>query len=98
MTEPNYTKGEWKLLRDTFNDGEKGDYPGYIGSIVAVDDSEYPWFIARIENAPEDEANARLIAAAPELYEALKLALPFIGLDKQTRILIEQVLSKVEGD
>lgn len=33
-----------------------------------------PWFIARIEcGSPDQEANAKLIAAAPDLLEALEL-------------------------
>lgn len=34
--------------------------------------------------------------AAEEMYEALKLALAFIGKDKQARIIVEQALAKAE--
>ena len=60
-----HTKGEWKYRKKRFNYGDDIDKP--LGSIMANG-----WFICRIDNAPEAEANANLIAAAPELYEALK--------------------------
>lgn len=65
----NYTKGEWKV-----------DYGGTIGHIKAVSISGTPT-VCRYAPPPdcassitgeEIEANAHLIAAAPELYEALK--------------------------
>ncbi len=59
-----YTKGEWKVRHPVNN-----DYTIYIG--------EYGKGIEQIailfENKPNVEANANLIAAAPAIYEALKL-------------------------
>lgn len=63
----NYTKGEWQTyLTDTLPDrwticaGEKGER----GIAKTVLDNVIP--------PQEKEANARLIAAAPSMYEALK--------------------------
>lgn len=58
----NYTKGKWKVRHPVNN-----DYTIYIG--------EYGKGIEQIailiENKPNAEANAHLIAATPEMYEAL---------------------------
>lgn len=58
---------------------ERNDH-GWSVSGQAPRPDDYPklWFIARTEsNEPEDEANARLIAAAPDLLAACKLLLTF---------------------
>jgi hypothetical protein len=74
MDKPQFTPGPWvgtihgnSEMGDTFHLGPEGDeYAGVAftileGALVQADDAE-------------NEANARLIAAAPELYEALELA------------------------
>ena len=61
-----YTKGVWKFERGKFNVKSDEGNKLCIGSIVANGKR----YIARIENAGEDVANAHLIAAAPLLYEA----------------------------
>ena len=74
----NWTPGPWEFLANEWNTG--GISESAItehrshsrGSIVAPRRAESPWFIATMENAPEQEANACLIAAAPKLYEALE--------------------------
>ena len=57
-----YTKGEWVVELFNKDRGEKGGY--FIGN------GEVP--IATMTSVPEVKANAHLIAAAPELYEACK--------------------------
>ena len=42
-------------------------------SVGNVDETVIPDYIARVSAGPARDANARLIAAAPELLEALKL-------------------------
>ena len=54
-----HTKGNWKLNKDYTIRGEKGQF---IAQICSADN-----------NDSEREANARLIAVAPELLEALEL-------------------------
>lgn len=62
-----HTEGEWII---SVNDYEEFE--------VVLDDSEFgTCIIASIEDQQEKEANAKLIAAAPELLEALKDILDF---------------------
>ena len=61
----NYTKGEWKVTRN-----------GVIGYIVSTETSNICQMakpdLHDIYAVGESEANARLVAAAPEMYEVLK--------------------------
>lgn len=65
-----WTKGPWYI-------GDEDDFNGL--SIRGTLDSEYRVPIAYIpvdfDDRPEREANARLIAAAPDLAEAAEVAL-----------------------
>jgi len=73
MSDPKHTPGPWFFAPDeTDYADEAGRGPG---SIKALDADGDEWFIARINESPGDgdtEVNARLIAAAPELYELLE--------------------------
>ena len=66
MREAMFTKGPWAL--------QEGCYPGFIeiqcGNTMSISIVTSATDIA-LEQFIEREANARLIAAAPELYEAL---------------------------
>ena len=61
----NFTKGEWKVAED--------------GMIIAIHDDQIPTCIAdcysnsMIKKAKDWQANAHLIASAPDMYEALSL-------------------------
>jgi hypothetical protein len=77
--EPKFTRGPWwvddapvALLIRTELDG---DVDGDTGRHVVVGGQ----IVAQIEDCERDEANARLIAAAPELYEAAEEARLLIG-------------------
>ncbi len=91
MTE--FTKGPWEA-------SDRGDYADFGGnSSVIVCESMR---IAAVHNhgGPEGEANARLIAAAPELFEALKAAQK--ALDKRgvygpLMTLIDAALTRAAG-
>ena len=65
MSERKWTPGPW-VAKSVVENGE------WMGVAVQADsDVEILWF----ENDPEpDDANAHLIAAAPDLYEALEQA------------------------
>ncbi len=72
-----FTPGPWEYLCET---GYAGDYPYSKAHRVKIGKETltigchgYDW-----EGGKEIEANAHLIAAAPELYEALKEALPVL--------------------
>lgn len=67
MTE--YTPGPWKLI---WHGNERYPFPL---SVHSADDANW---IAR-DGTVSSRANARLIAAAPDLYEALKEAKAIIG-------------------
>lgn len=57
----NHTPAPWEVREDT-------QYPLHG---IWANNSELPTYIARTCYAPSSEANAKLIAAAPELLEAL---------------------------
>ncbi|MCJ7828382.1 MAG: hypothetical protein MUP81_01410 [Dehalococcoidia bacterium] len=87
-----YTKGDWKV-----------DYPNVV-------DTE-GWNVCEVSGEPrkerkEAEANAYLIAAAPDMYEALNQAYWLLDFFRdphrnneiiKTREQIRQALAKVEG-
>ena len=63
----NYTKGEWKAI--TSRKPDQAYHPQWVIDsdvhwIAVLGTDKYPF--------PNDEANAHLIAAAPDMYEALK--------------------------
>lgn len=84
-----YTKGEWMA--------DNGDSE-YWGVFTDIDDDGICYMCEPngklLRTFDEAEANAHLISAAPDLYEACKLALNFIGRDKQTRVILEKALAK----
>lgn len=92
----NFTPGPWRLHAGSIISPEYDDMPDGYSIAVIEDDGGYE---APIEQRP---ANARLIASAPDLYEALKLALEIIeGCDPDTRRKVEPTLKaalkKAEG-
>ncbi len=63
-----WTAGPWRFERGQFNND--ASEPNAIGSVMSCD--EVNWFLATIENAPECEGNAHLIAAAPAMAEYIR--------------------------
>ena len=70
-----HTKGEWDVSKHGNNDSF-GVYAEGQGNDIAIVKGDN-------EEGGEGEANARLIAAAPELLEALILAYSFMVTDPQ---------------
>lgn len=75
-TETKFTKGPWVFENDL--DEEK-----YIGTIVS-ENEEDGWFVCSVhadcghgKDNSESAANAKLIAMAPSLYEAIENAISF---------------------
>jgi len=70
MNETKFTKGPWSIEYDQWNSLEQ---PRDVWAcIIAPDPNDaVPWFVANVLCCAESSANASLIAAAPEMYEAL---------------------------
>ena len=92
-----HTKGPWKFQRPLKVGGFKADGFQIFDDIHAL--------IAEIPSGtdPEEEqANAQLIAAAPEMLDALKRTMKFlpseIGADGYSdRIMLEKIIAKAES-
>lgn len=84
MTERKWTPGEWVSVNGhcviVKNSGGGIGYPSVPGTIASLNDGEY------IENT--NAADAHLIAAAPDLYEAL---------DEMTQF-VDRVVKYVDAD
>lgn len=69
-----FTKGPWQL-HEHFVKGQWGNADRWVCEITCPNNNlivaEIPEYRSYPEDTPAVEANARLIAAAPELYEAL---------------------------
>ena len=79
-----HTPGPWKAVPyGGWENETHGKYSGYAGRIVADDIDIYAgpcsFWALHGRNPDEAEANARLIAAAPELLAACKLAVEKAG-------------------
>ncbi len=88
----NFTKGEWKVTNK--NEG------GFDGVFVSDNTGN---ILATISGTPfctkEYKANAHLIAAAPDMYQALKLCLDVLLQFNIPEVLdpVEQALAKAKG-
>jgi len=83
-----YTKGEWRV-----------DGTSIVSDVLLlrVGDEVCPFLIAEVtSHIPlETKANAQLISAAPDLYEACKQAFNFC--DDRVRFKISQALAKADN-
>ena len=66
----NYTKGEWRVTGECFHDNI-GAYRLVLGANDELIGHLWP------NSNPQTEANAQLIAAAPDMYEALKVVVGY---------------------
>jgi len=98
MAELSYTKGEWKFNRPIIEtDNTKicvMEEPHYM-----PDCGDATWYNGCVENM---EANAHLIAAAPDLYEACKALIEAVDEDYDIigygrEMTIREALAKAEG-
>ncbi|MEN5106672.1 hypothetical protein [Brucella anthropi] len=101
MAETNFTPGPW-LLRISFNDEDIQVYPSGLAP-----HGKRKAEIAIIKDYHDDyEANARLIVAAPELYECLyrlSTECRLAGLEEQAGFdcwlkMADEILAKARGE
>lgn len=94
MKNVNFTPGPWTATINLEHDGEWSYLIAHDGGRIAGN--------IKIDIASEtSKANARLIAAAPEMLDALKTALEFVdsgglgeGINAHAKATLEQFLSK----
>lgn len=67
---PNFTPGPWIAEDEEFS--EKGDYTA--PQVFSCADEDNPKIVCELAVRSGMEANAHLIAAAPDMYEALRAA------------------------
>jgi len=80
-----HTPAPWEIREDT-------QYPLHG---IWANNSKFPTYIARTCFAPNSEANAKLIAAAPELLEALKkIANTSSDAPEAMRVIAKQAIKK----
>lgn len=84
----NFTKGPWKVGREWIDDGDGSEIE--VFSVMAGDEP--------VTDQPIYEADARLMAKAPEMYAALQRiafrCLSFIGDDREMKVeSIQAILS-----
>ena len=89
----NYTKGEWSISYG-------GEVEGRERYAVTTNTTEICQLRAK-KDPKEIEANARLISAAPEMYEALQQSLIALNdhpdLHYGVKQIIQKALAKAEG-
>lgn len=95
----NHTPGPWATHK---TEGNGGNIPDRL-EIVGPEEGRKRSLIASIYGfkMPEGQANAQLIAAAPELYEALVNLMDFLFHGKKDRQMIlraKAALAKARGD
>lgn len=69
---------------------------GNEGSKLSVNAD--PYFVALVDEGYSQEANARLIAAAPELLEALQIICFFEDISSAQREIAEAAIAKALGE
>ena len=87
-----HTPGPWKIRGRFDFVQDLGVYGGYYIGSTRGNNEDLP---DRVKT--QDEANARLIAAAPEMLTALKCVAEFEGTSSQIREMVLAVIQKTKG-
>ena len=69
MTDTKFTKGEWKLIAENKNSSICSTSSGHFH--IETDDT-HKFISIQNEHKEESEANAHLIAAAPDMYKMIE--------------------------
>lgn len=98
MSKASHTQGEWQWDAGII----PPDGPGHYADIYVLDEDREPIILAEFNDSlPEGRANARLIAAAPELLDALQnmvnVSRSVSGFSPMMREHAERVIAKAEG-
>lgn len=96
MGREKFTPGPWEvsvsnsgsIFGDMENAKHNGDNP-YIGTVDGIDSDN---------KIPESQANARLIARAPDMYELLDLVLNQGQADRKSLRLIQNLLDEINNE
>ncbi len=94
-----HTKGPWVIKEPRHPDHAGASYDVYGPDWdQSAPRRDWPWRVASVtHSSPQSEANARLIAAAPDLYEALENILESTY-DENTKIVARAALAKARGE
>ncbi len=90
MSKQKFTDGNWNIKQDQ-------SFPTLHQIWNDVNSDDIPTYIARTCYAPRSEANAKLMAAAPELLEACQRALQVLESENifgQARLLLAVAIKK----
>lgn len=91
----NHTPGPWRVVARKNARGQDLT-PAVVGRRSWGGNREWPVAVASAISQDETDANARLIAAAPQMLAALKLAYSILT-DKAAREEIGALLNAIEG-
>jgi hypothetical protein len=92
-----HTKGPWDAVP---KDDPRGQPGAYFRGIVEIVSMDPPFSIVLASRAREWEANARLIAAAPDMLAALQACTDVLNhfpVGSRLRAKVESAIAKAEG-
>jgi len=89
----NHTQGEW-----AYDVNANKGFDIYLNGSIKVIANVLHKDVSYMPSKQEAEANARLIAAAPDMYDSLKEIKGLVGIDGKIAEIIKAALSKAEGN
>ena len=89
----NYTKGEWKVAVNTSSNtkvtARREDIRPDLAAMCPGTKDVLETLAICYGDSDQRKANARLIAAAPEMYEALKKVMPYVKVEQEAEHLTD---------
>lgn len=101
QSQSKHTSGEWKIIRK--KSGARGEKIsiGVIDYWTLSPEGERDWMICDMRQSlikkgydPSPEANAKLIAAAPAMFEALKGICSYGSMKERDRVVLDQLIEQ----